>query len=206
MEPGAPVPLIVMMGTMTALVNVVSEAGHQYLSVRYLLPLYFVVPAVIAPALAALASRSRAAAAAGAAAIIVFDLAGASLPGTAARRDLETQTRYEDQLLSFLRGQHIDAVAGTDWEVYPIAFLSRERILPIPNDADYFRMENKLPGSPVRWALVAGSPEDLAARARRVGLHGTLHEVTPAAQVFLPEPDPPACTSAELLRRLKTAY
>jgi 4-amino-4-deoxy-L-arabinose transferase-like glycosyltransferase len=206
MEPGAPVPLIVMMGTMTAFVNVVSVAGHQFFSVRYLLPLYFVVPAVIAPALAALASRSRAAATACAATIIVFNLAGASLPGTAVRRELETQTRYEDQLLAFLRGQHIDAVAGTYWEVYPIAFLSRERILPIPNEADYFRMDNRLPSTPVRWALVASRPEDLAARARRAGLHGTIREVTPAAHVFLPEPDPPACTSAELLQRLKAAY
>lgn len=210
-DPAGPVvPLLALMVFVMALFNIASAAGGNHiLSERYLLPLYLVVPAAIAPALAALGSRSRVAAVAagaGAVAIVVFNLAGACLPGTAGRRDLEIQARHDDQLLAFLRSQHVGAVAGIYWEVYPIAFLSRERILPIPTFADYYRMADKLPASPVRWALVARRPEEVAAWAGRAGLRGTVHQVTPATHVFLPEPDPPATAPADFLARLKAAH
>ncbi|HVT16646.1 MAG TPA: glycosyltransferase family 39 protein [Thermoanaerobaculia bacterium] len=203
------VPLLSLTVIVVVLLNIVSAAGSDRgLPVRYLLPLYLVIPAVIAIALGVLASRSRAAAAACAATIVVFNLAGACLPGTAARHDLEADARQDDQLLDFLRSQRVGALAGSYWKVYPIGFLSRERILAIPMEEghDHYRMADRLPASPLRWALVAQKAEDLRAWASHAGLSGAVQRVTPAAAVFLPHPNPPGCAPAAFQLRLKAAY
>jgi Dolichyl-phosphate-mannose-protein mannosyltransferase len=206
---GAPAALLGLVVIVVTLLNIVSAAGSDRgLPVRYLLPLYLVVPALLAPPLALLASRSRVVAAACAAAILTFNLAGANLPGTNARRLLETAARQDDQLLAFLQAQHVGALAGSYWKVYPIAFLSRERILALPmqENHDHYHFADRLNAAPLRWALVAWNPEELAAWTAHAGLRGSVHRVSPAATVFLPEPNPPAVAPAAFNLRLEAAF
>ncbi|HVT59276.1 MAG TPA: hypothetical protein VHR45_12845 [Thermoanaerobaculia bacterium] len=202
-------PLLALVAVAALLLVLLTVAGtDRGLPVRYLLPLYLVIPALIAVALAALASRLPAAAAACAVAIVVFNLAGACLPWTESRHRLAANAVYDQQLLAYLETQRVGAIAGSFWRVYPINFLSRERILAIPMQEghDHYRVAEKLPASPLRWALVARNRRELAVWAGHAGLRGSFRTVSPLACVFLPDPNPPAGTPAEFQLRLKVAY
>jgi hypothetical protein len=205
----AALPLLALVVIVVAFLNTVSMAGSDRgLPVRYLLPLYLIVPALIAVPLGALACRSRAAAAVCAVAILVFNLAGACLPWKDARRLLEAEAVYDQELLALLRSRQVGAIAGDYWRVYSINFLSRERVLSLPmqKDHDHYHMAERLPATPLRWALVAGNAGELAAWAGHAGLRGTYQWVSRRATVFFPEPNPPPGTPAEVQLRLEVAY
>jgi dolichol-phosphate mannosyltransferase len=158
-------PLFVLVVLVNLLLNLASGAGGlRGPTVRYVLPIYLVVPALLALSLARLAARSRALAALLATIVVVFNLAGTFWPWTEARRLWAARGADDERTLRFLEQQHVTAVLGSYWLVYPLNFLSREAILGIPlDDATDFRREaERLPHSPVRWALMAYSPRDLA--------------------------------------------
>lgn len=203
-------PLLALIAVLAPLLVIASVAGadRSVTVVRYLLPLYLIVPALLAPPLAALAARSRAAAAAGTAAILVFNLAAAPLPGTAKRQLLTARAVHDQQLLALLETQRVGAVAGSFWRVYPINFLSRERIraIPMQQEDDYYRVAERLPASPLRWALVAANEQELSAWAAHAKLQGSSRCVAADYCVFLPDPNPPGASPAQFNLRLRAAY
>ncbi len=195
--PPVPLPawlLFVLVAAAIAAVNMVSEAGlSRGLTVRYILPLYLLAPPLLALLVQAVGRRSRPAAAALAAAVLAFNLAG-TLAGEPNRQSMEEVARNDQRLVRFLEEQRIGAVLGGYWTVYPVNFLSRERILAIPcrADHDHHGIREKWRGR-MRWALVAPSEfrGQLEALASAAGLRGRIEPVEPFYAVFLPAGSPP---------------
>ncbi len=197
--------------------NVVAAAGQlRGPTVRYVLPLYLIVPGLLAifltwiagggPARGGPAGRVLAGALLGA--VLAFHLAGSHLPGSDERRLWARQADADGRLLAFLESQQVDAVIGRFWLVYPLSFLSREAILGLPVEPglDLNRVTADLPAAPIRWALVAWREDDALACAERAGLEGTLSSVAAPYVVFLPRGRP---TEGEkplrFLRRIQAA-
>ncbi len=192
---------------------VVSAAGaRRGLTARYVLPLYLLVPVVLAVFLAACARRSRLLAGALAALVLAFNLRGVFWPWTPARQAWASDARAEEQLLATLYRQRIGAVCGTYWDSYALNFLSRERLrgVPLEPETDQYWEGNRLPASPVRWALVDRQPQALAAWAASACLAGTMLEIpagAPRYALFLPAANPPPGeTPHQMIDRLRRSY
>jgi len=192
---------------------VVSAAGaRRGLTARYVLPLYLLVPVVMAVFLAACARRSRLLAGVLAALVLAFNLRGVFWPWTPARQGWASDARAEEQLLATLQRQGIGAVCGSYWDTYALNFLSRERIrgVPLEPETDQYWEGNRLPPSPVRLALVDRLPQPLAAWAARACLAGTTLEIPsrlPRYALFLPAVNPPPGeTPHRMIDRLRRAY
>lgn len=185
-----------------------SEPGKvQGPTVRYLLPLYF----VLAVSLGLLVLRAARFGPWGpgllAAVVLTFHVSGYYWPGTA-ERTLWTENRHhDDTLLRFLEAERINWVCGEYWTVYPLNFLSRERIRGVPYEPqfDFYGYGKKLPARAGRIALLASRREDLANWVPRTGLPGRILPAAPGYFAFLPENNPPAGSSARLLARLRAS-
>jgi hypothetical protein len=116
------------------------------------------------------------------------------------RRAAESDAR----IVSFLEGRGIGAVFGNYWTVYPLNFLSTERLLGIPTFAptDYYGYSGHLAARPAAWAIMAWSPEERDRLALRVGARGESLEPAPGVFVFLPSD---GTLSADALERLRRA-
>jgi hypothetical protein len=183
-------------GALAAAFFVLSEAGRTPgPTTRYLLFVLPLLSACLGLLLARLSLRSLPLALALGLAIASFDLSSYSLlPGSALRRRLEASAEADARFVSFLEGRRIASVIGDYWTVYPVNFLSHERVLGVPTiaAADWYRYEERLPAGSSAWALASWWPEELGRLARRAGADGETLEAAPGTYVLVPRgPDTP---------------
>ncbi|HXO39950.1 MAG TPA: hypothetical protein VN999_00765, partial [Thermoanaerobaculia bacterium] len=188
----AALALSVLVIAASAGVYLLSFAGSvRALPVRYVMPIYLVVPVLLALSLHRLAGRSPALAAALAAAVLAFNLASTLWPWTALRQQWAAAAVEDQRALRLLEQRQVTAVIGPYWLVYPLNFLSGEKVLAVPLDASTdFRHEiERLPPAPVRWALMSFRAEDLAPWARAAGVTGEPCRLGSSFGLLLPRYD-----------------
>ena len=190
-----------------------SQAGAgRGLTVRYVLPLLLPLAAALAGLLTEAARRMRGGVAAAALAVgllLVFNVSGYFLPGSAVRRRWEEGRDADARLVTFLDEQGIDVVCGDYWSAYPVNFLSREKVRAVPfqSDVDYYGYELAMPDVPHRWAVVGRSYEDLERLAVRAGFSGAIAKLGDRTFAFVPEENPPQTPATnDLLRRFREAF
>lgn len=187
-----------------AVLNVVSVAGMtRGVTVRYILPLYLIVPGLLAVLLARIQERSRWVAGSLAALVVAFNLAGTYLPWTAERQGHVARAAKDEQLIERLERKGVQAVVGKYWEVYPINYLSRERIrgVPLLEHTDHYRVAEQLGEEPLRWAVISGGygKDDVVSWVEDAGIAGKKRR-WPGYRVFLVRRPMPA---RELLSRVR---
>lgn len=179
-----------------------SEAGTgRGWTVRYIAPLYLVVPLFCGLGIGALWTWSKLLAVGLVAALLVPNLLLYGLPGSPLRAELTAQLRNELRVCDLLERNHIQMVYGDYFWVYHLNFDSGERIAGIPSApfVDYLSYGAKLGTAPVRWGLLGGSGE-----VHR--LAGSLHAggtLTRDGDLWLFISDRPASNAAQLLAALR---
>jgi hypothetical protein len=164
------------------------------MTVRYILPLYLLVPGLLAVLLERLGRLWQPLPWALGAAVVCLYLGGMTLPGTAARRIWAANKLSDERLLAELGRQRVDAVAGSFWTVYPLRFLSRERLGAVPLDDDPQGLGGEFLGTPApppRWAVVAHRRRELQRWAEDAKIAGSLATVDDFYTILLPTPNPP---------------
>ena len=154
-------PLLAGVATIVMAMNLFSWAGQiRAHNVRYMLPLWIVFVAALAWALFEVGRRSRVVAAVIGAAILVVYVIAYPLPGEPHRRQLEEAAVADAQLAEHLLRTNTKVIVGDYWAVYPFAFLTRERVIPLPCEPwdDFLKMYERVPEGPVRWAFVVKTP------------------------------------------------
>ncbi|HEY1882456.1 MAG TPA: hypothetical protein VGG51_05385 [Candidatus Cybelea sp.] len=185
------------------LLYVTSQAGSMRgWTVRYIAPLYLIVPIVCAMGAQTLWSFRKWLAVGAVVLVTLPNLWLYSLPGTTTRAELTQGLKDDEHLRALLARRGIRMIYGDYFWVYHINFDSRERIAGIPSWAggDYFHYDQQLGNAEVRWALLGGRDE-VQNWARAVGARGTL---TPDGGLWAFVADRPARadTTIASLRRL----
>ncbi len=168
--------LLALVLASTALIYIGSNAGSMRgWTVRYVAPLYLVVPIFCAIGAAELWQRSRWVAVAASLLATLPNLPLYSLPGTSVRHELTVGLTDDAALRAALARRHVDMIYGDYFWVYHINFDTLERVAGVPTyaGADYFNYGGALGHRTVHWALLGGRDE-VQQWARRVGVHGTL--------------------------------
>ena len=168
--------------------NVFSQSGSiRGWTVRYILPLYVVIPPLMALGLAELGKVRRWLPAIPIVAIVGLNLMLYSLPGTAARAALTAELEQHKRLQAILSETQVQALFGDYWLVYHLNFDSQRRIFGIPMPGpDYYNFTGNLPARGLKWALIGPNAADLRRRADRVGASGRTVELD-ALKIFLPD-------------------
>jgi hypothetical protein len=177
-------------------------------NVRYVLPLAFVVAASLGLLVSAVANRSRPAASLLAGVVLAFHLSGYYWPWTSERGEWAQNLRKDRMLLDYLRANGVRWVCGEYWTVYPINFLSEERIRAVPFERqfDFYGYGKTLPAAAGRLALLGRDERELAVWAERAGLHGRPVRAAPGYLALFPDPDPVSSGSSQrLLAKLAAA-
>lgn len=200
--------LLVLVLLAVVAANVFSEAGElRGLTVRYVLPLELPAVAALVMLAAVLWQLRREVAVATVALVVVYGLLGHPWPWRAVREKWRRYALEDRQLVGVLERQGIDIVVGGYWTVYPLLFLSRERIIAIPCEPghDHYKYADRIPAEPLRWAFVAwprGDKDeswiDLAAASGAIP--GRYERSAPGFVVYYPEPNPPAALNDEFLQ------
>jgi hypothetical protein len=158
------------------LLYVASQAGSMRgWTVRYIAPLYLIVPIVCAIGATTLWSLRKWLALGAVVLVTVPNFWLYSLPGTKTRAELTQGLRDDERLRAQLAQRGVRMIYGDYFWVYHINFDTRERIAGIPSWAagDYFHYDRQLGDEDVRWALLGGHDE-VQNWARAVGARGTL--------------------------------
>lgn len=182
-----------------------SEAGTiRGWTVRYIAPLYVVVPLFCAIGIEGLWRRGRPLAIASVAALLVVNLLWYPLPGTSLRRELTAQLDNDVRLRALLTERRVRMVYGNYLWVYDLNFDTREQIAGVPFYApyDYYNYGARLAATSVRWAMLGGLGE-VSGWIRGVGVRGTL---TSVGDLWLFIPDRPAPNAARLLATLRALH
>jgi hypothetical protein len=197
--------LFLLVVSVSVLLYVFSEAGSiRGWTVRYIAPVYVVLPLVLGVGATSLWRTSRLLAVIAVGLILIPNLLLYSLPGTAARaaltRQLQTDVALREQLVRY--GARM--VFGDYFTVYHLNFDSREQIAGIPTSAesDYMNYSDALPQRGVRWALLGSYPDQLEAWARSVHARGTMTRV---GSLSLFVANRPADDTSHLLVTLRSA-
>ena len=93
---------------------------------------------------------------------------------------------------------------GDYWIVYPVNFLSHERVLGARRsrtDLDSYAIAKRLDGLIGPWALASWWPWELRDLVRRAGVPGKTLEAAPGVCVFLPAEGVSASEALARLRR-----
>jgi hypothetical protein len=208
-------PLLVLVPLATLALNMVSEAGSMrgpVSTVRYVLPIYLMVPAVMALSWGAIGSspgsRSRAIAGLLAGIVIAFNIADSLLPWTPERRQWARELDAYQLILQTLRQERVTAVLGPYWAVYPLNFLSQEAIVGVPVKAkdDFCHAATRLPTTPVRWALISFSASELVRVAQRLQLAREVRSIGRSSLLVLRGDASCGETPEQVLRRLRSAW
>jgi hypothetical protein len=190
------------------LLNVATEPGQtRDYTVRYVLPLYLLVPGVLAVFLSLVAARSRAAALLLAASVVVSNASAYHWPGRSTRVAWRKEAAADDQLVRWLHRRGVTAVLGGYWTSYPINFLSHETILALPCTADYYNYRGRRPPKRLyRWALVSRRPAELESWSTRAGVGGTVELAAPERSVLVlaAAPADPAAQERLITRLVRT--
>jgi hypothetical protein len=200
--------LLLVVGSFVAL-NLLSAAGQvRGLTVRYVLPIAIAAAPILAVFIQAVSRRSRAVAAVLAVCVVTLGLTRYSWPWSAERRYWTGLAAADEKLVALLESRRIQYVAGGYWTVYPVGFLSRERIIPLPCEAghDHYAYHRWLKPYGQRWALLGWAYPDgrstwIHDLQQRTGLAGTFEMGIPGYTVFFPAENPPREPAAEFLAR-----
>jgi dolichol-phosphate mannosyltransferase len=198
-EPAAPLPAWLLFSGVALtvfLLNAGSAAGEvRGLTVRYILPLFLAAVAAFACFLSAVRRQGRwgtVAAVFLGACVVSFNFAGYRWPGNPRRNHLEEVGREQQAVVRTLEKDRVQVVLGNYWIVYPINFLSRERVLGIPcnPESDLYHYSSKVPSPVGRWGLLGGAEArgELTAWAERAGVPGRVWLLPSGYAVFLPRP------------------
>jgi dolichol-phosphate mannosyltransferase len=198
---------VAVVGAIVAL-SIASAAGElRGLTARYILPLALLLPGILAVFLVAVARWSRPVAVLLAACVLSFNLAGYLWPWQQRREAWRDKAADDERLVDRLARHGVQVAVGGFWTVYPINFLSHERILGIPCEvaADAYDVAGKLPQAPERWALVApaGARGGLRVWVAKAGLAGFEEPVGKTYSVFYPRENPPRERAQPYLDRLR---
>ena len=211
MTPGEDVREAVALGFLviglTLLISVVSEPGSiRGWTVRYIMPLYLVMPFLIAIGLVELAKTNVWLAALPALAILGLTVSAYSLPGFANRSALTAELGQHERLRQRLAEEHVEAVIGDFWLVYHLNFDSGRKLQAVPfqRNSDYVDVAKHLPAQGLRWAVVARSEDEVRARAARVGADGKTVDFE-GMTLFLPDPPQSGMPTKELMQKLRGA-
>lgn len=151
-----------------------SNAGSRRgWTVRYIAPLYLIVPMICAIGLATIERWSRWLVVVAIGLLTVPNLLLYSLPGTAQRAELTSELVDDMRIREALAANHVAMVYGNYFWVYHLNFDSHERIAGVPSApvVDYYEYGVHLGSSPVRWALLGGADE-VKRLTRAVHAHG----------------------------------
>ncbi len=201
----AVVQLLWLVFVSVVLFYIFSNAGSMRgWTVRYIAPLYLIVPVICAIGLAALGRWSKWLAVVTAALLTVPNLFLYSLPGTAERAELTAGLADDSRLRALLAQRSVQMVYGDYFWVYHINFDSRERILGIPSYAagDYFHYSRQLGRMPVRWGMLGGH-EEVERWAKAVGATGTETADGDLTAFIVARP---AANAAALIASLRTMF
>jgi hypothetical protein len=197
--------LLLLVFVLSILLYACSQAGSvRGWTVRYIAPLYVVVPLFAGVGAFALWRRSRWLAAIAIAAMTVPSLLLYSLPGSVAREGLTAQLQTDTRLLGVLAAHDVQLIYGDYFLVYHLNFEDRERIAGVPSvaQADYLGYGAGLPATGVRWAMVSPSREQLASWTRAVQARGTVSSVDDEYLFIAADAAP---NTAKLLATLRSA-
>jgi hypothetical protein len=186
----------------------VSSAGQtRDTTVRFFTLCYPMVAIADGLLVTSLWRRSRPAGIFLATTVLTLHAAAYDSPWSDERRQRREGAADDARLLEFLRGERIDAIIGDYWSVYPFNYLSGGRVRAISADpiVDYHDYGSRLPAHGVRWAVVGDEPGVVERWAARAGPEGTRVQVG-RYTVLLPDPNPPAETSAEFQKRLQLSF
>jgi hypothetical protein len=171
-------------------------------TVRYIAPLYIVVPLFLAVGIEIIWSWSKALSLATVVALLLPNLLLYGLPGSHLRAKLTAELSNDVRIRRVLAVHHVQMVYGDYFWVYHLNFDSREHVAGVPSAwiVDYLDYGGRLGTSPVRWALLGGLDE-VRRLAGSVHAQGTL---TPDGDLWLFIADQPAQDAATLIARLRS--
>jgi uncharacterized membrane protein SirB2 len=181
-----------------------SQAGTiRGWTVRYIAPLYVVVPIFLGLGIEGLWSVSRVLSIATVGALLIPNLLAYGLPGSALREQLTMELSDYTRLEHALVDHKIRMVYGDYAWVYDLNFDSHEQIAAIPKApaVDYLDYGAKLGSSSVRWAAI-GAPDEVERLARSAGAHGPVERY---GQLWLFIADRPAPDAAGILATLRAS-
>ena len=170
-------------------------------TVRYIAPLYVVVPLFCGIGLEALWRRAKWAPVVAALALVMPNLLLYGLPGSPQRAELTAELSNDERTRRVLSDRHVQLVYGDYFWVYHLNFDTGERIAGVPSApvVDYFDYGSRFGTSPVRWALLGGLDE-VRRLAKAQGARGDL---VPDGDLWLLIADRAAPNAAALLRQLR---
>jgi hypothetical protein len=171
-------------------------------TVRYIAPLYVVVPLFCGIGLEALWRRAKWASVVAALALLIPNLLLYGLPGSSQRAELTAALSNDERIRRVLSEHHVQLVYGDYFWVYHLNFDTGERIGGVPSApvVDYFDYGGRFGTSPVRWALLGGLDE-----VRRLAKgQGDAGELVPDGDLWLLIANQAAPSAAALLKELRT--
>lgn len=171
-------------------------------TVRYIAPLYLIVPLFAAIGVQGIWRWSKLVAAAVVVALLLPNLFLYGLPGSELRAELTNQLRDDERLRQTLAQHQVGMLYGNYVWVYHVNFDSGERIAGVSFDApfDYYNYGGRLGAAPVRWAAL-GSPDEIAAWQKRTAARGTTEKYE---DLWLFIADRPAPNAQKLLGELRS--
>ncbi len=182
-----------------------SQAGNaRGWTVRYVVPLYVVLPPVFGIAALALARQNRWLAAAAVALVLFPNLPLYALPATATRAVLTEQLHADAAVGELLTRSKVTLVFGDYFTVYHLNFDARERLAAIPyqRQLDYMHYESTLPASGLRWAVLSYYPLQVQRWASAAQATGPMSHV---GDLYVIVETRPATSTTTLLAMLRKA-
>lgn len=198
--------LLALVAMTTLLLKSVSGPGEfRGMTARYVLPFFLFVPVALALSVAAIGRRRPALAGAVAGALLLFNAASATVPGSSARTRWVSRGSLQARVLEILSEERIAAVCGPYWLSYPINFTSRQEIVALPLEAatDWHGRARALGAG--RWALLGSSPAELERWTKEARLGGRIVTAGEGSHIFLPEPNPPTEEPRAFFERVRAA-
>ena len=130
---------------------------------------------------------------------------GTYLPWHGERYLWQVSRDNDERLVELLEREQVGFVLGDFWAVYPINFLSRERIRGIPwRDAnDHHKAHLRRDGTPRRWALLATTDRELESWIEATGLSGRTYRIHDQYRLLVTEERSPPDS---FLPRMRAAY
>lgn len=171
-------------------------------TVRYIAPLYLIVPVFAAMGLESIWRWSKLLAGAVIVALVLPNLFLYGLPGSGLRADLTRQLHDDERLRQLLRQHRVRMLYGNYVWVYHVNFDSLERIAGVSFDVpfDYYDYGGRLGTTPLRWAAL-GNPDEISGWIKRSGAHGTITPYEDLQLFIADQAAPNAATLLEVLRR-----